>query len=388
MQTAFDHWPQVFTNLGNEFDEIGRYVEAMTCYSQALVHEPEFGMARGNRAKAINDFSEWHQFVDLSQKTLMAKHAYDELKEAIAGPAELTTEALGTFGKLLNGYQGRATAEFFKIDVGGFLAKNEKALSPVEAWSVKNRLALNALNEIFDHSIARKDLLHIQFPDVPPEFQEFFGLLKSDFITARSMAYAAVVGMETAKENEAEESERREVEKNMTLALRIAYSLFDKIGHFIQYFWIKDAKEKRLSFKNLWYEKPGAVHNPALRAEFEDSRNPFLRGLFWLSKDIWPRGDEEKKNRMVIEPEAEKIGELRNFVEHKFVLMDWKDGIALSAMADRAAAGDGFCLCVTQEDFLKKTVKTLKLARAALFYLSYAVLENRLLAENAATRPN
>jgi len=45
--------PRALTNLGNLYDETGRPVEALRCYERALAIDPEFGMALGNKAMAI-----------------------------------------------------------------------------------------------------------------------------------------------------------------------------------------------------------------------------------------------------------------------------------------------------------------------------------------------
>lgn len=45
--------PRALTNLGNLYDETGRPVEALGSYERALAIDPEFGMALGNKAMAI-----------------------------------------------------------------------------------------------------------------------------------------------------------------------------------------------------------------------------------------------------------------------------------------------------------------------------------------------
>ena len=45
--------PRALTNLGNLYDQTGRPVEALRCYERALAIDPEFGMALGNKAMAI-----------------------------------------------------------------------------------------------------------------------------------------------------------------------------------------------------------------------------------------------------------------------------------------------------------------------------------------------
>ncbi len=43
---------QILTNLGNAFDHVGRFVEAIELYDRALAVRPDFPMARGNRGVA------------------------------------------------------------------------------------------------------------------------------------------------------------------------------------------------------------------------------------------------------------------------------------------------------------------------------------------------
>jgi len=57
-------------------------------------------------------------------------------------------------------------------------------------------------------------------------------------------------------------------------------------------------------FKTIWYEK--AIFGRGVRASLRDSKNLPLRGLFWLSKDIF---DENLQD--VMEPEAQALYVIR-----------------------------------------------------------------------------
>jgi len=54
--------PRALTNLGNLYDETGRPVEALSCYERALAIDPEFGMALGNKAMAIQTLAPVTQY--------------------------------------------------------------------------------------------------------------------------------------------------------------------------------------------------------------------------------------------------------------------------------------------------------------------------------------
>lgn len=89
-----------------------------------------------------------------------------------------------------------------------------------------------------------------------------------------------------------------------------------------------------------------------------------LRGLYWLAKDIL-----EDEFRAVMEPDAEALYELRNHLEHKFVAVH--DGVLWPDMMfiGETASIDGL-FHISIQDLADRTLRMLKLGRAALIYLS------------------
>lgn len=84
-----------------------------------------------------------------------------------------------------------------------------------------------------------------------------------------------------------------------------------------------------------------------------------LRGLFWLSKDLF---EDEFQN--VTEPDAAFLNKIRNYLEHKYLQLHLE-------MAPAAQQQLGYSMNKT--DFEARTLRLLRLARGALIYLSLAV---------------
>jgi hypothetical protein len=82
--------------------------------------------------------------------------------------------------------------------------------------------------------------------------------------------------------------------------------------------------------------------------------------LYWLSKDFF-----EKVNDEVAEPQARRLSEIRNFLEHKY--------LRVTADESPNAPPDNLALMVPRGQFGAKALHLLKLARTALIYLAIGV---------------
>ena len=145
----------------------------------------------------------------------------------------------------------------------------------------------------------------------------------------------------------------------------MAYSLFDKIAFFINDYFKVGLHERDVSFRSVWYQRK--PNRKSLSTIFRDRQNWPLRGLYWLSKDIF-----EAAFREVSEPDAEGLSDLRNHLEHKYCQVHEDLGIEYSHFAISRNGSDlGFHI---GRDMLEmKSLQVLKLARSALIYLSLAI---------------
>jgi tetratricopeptide (TPR) repeat protein len=86
---------QVFTNLGNLYDTVGRAVEALELWGQAIAADPSFGMAYGNRRIGLADYGE--SLYDNGHRYIFFRFALLDLERALT--TELHPDARRDFNK-------------------------------------------------------------------------------------------------------------------------------------------------------------------------------------------------------------------------------------------------------------------------------------------------
>ena len=86
-------------------------------------------------------------------------------------------------------------------------------------------------------------------------------------------------------------------------AFRSAYSLFDKIGQFLNDYFQIGLAAGEVNFRKVW-SKRSSSSGSQIRPTFAGRRNWPLRGLYILSKDLFDRDFEE-----VAEPDAARASE-------------------------------------------------------------------------------
>ncbi|MCB9422966.1 MAG: hypothetical protein H6667_24410 [Ardenticatenaceae bacterium] len=94
----------------------------------------------------------------------------------------------------------------------------------------------------------------------------------------------------------------------------MTYSLFDKISYFLNAYLALKIPETRVNFRTIWYTNQ--QRNKGLKSEFKDRQNWPLRGLFWLSKDLY---EDKEGFKNSTEPDAHNLADIRNHLEHKYL---------------------------------------------------------------------
>ena len=140
------------------------------------------------------------------------------------------------------------------------------------------------------------------------------------------------------------------------------YEPGDKIAFFLNHYMMLGIPEKRISFRHVWRDK----ETGPVRAEFSNSENWPFRGLYWLSKDLF-----EKDFKDMTEPDARDLHDLRNHLEHKYVkVRSMIVPMGPAAGTARDPFLDNLAHSVSRDDLERRGLRILKLARAALIYLS------------------
>ena len=83
---AFDELPllrrcQILTNLANQLDTVGRFIEARMLWSKALQENPKFWMARANRGRGLMHYAQ--ALYDPGHAAVFAVEAHKDLAEAL-----------------------------------------------------------------------------------------------------------------------------------------------------------------------------------------------------------------------------------------------------------------------------------------------------------------
>lgn len=368
---------QIYTNLANQLSNVGRVIEARRTWKRALVVNPKFGVALGNQGSGLARFAE--QLYDPAAQRMVLCVAHRELKAALASNAQYRgggqSAAKDYFAERIAGIEQNIPVELLQrpLDLDRASLGNSPAEKQYRGWALREGLFLNPLNELGAHAIAARDTLTL--PDFqtplmkPPTLIGFFNQIKQEYVFARQLLYEGLHG-----------SKRHYSDRAVTLyntldypsygvrlekvraAFRLAYSLFDKIAYFLNDYMQLGQDPRQVYFRTIWY--PDKKPSSGIRPQLDQSRNISFRALFWLAKDIFDPNLTD-----VMDPDAKHLDAIRNQLEHGYLKIHefaapksahdmWSDTLAYS---------------VIRGDFEAKTLQVLRLARSAMFYLTFGM---------------
>lgn len=365
------YYCQINTNLGNHLSHLGLIIGAVEYWNECIQVDENFGMALGNLGHGLMQYS--RIVYDKGHKAILLKVAYGHLNKALN--LNITVEAHKGFKKCINHITSILDGDFLEEEstLDNWDLGETESEKLYRRWVLEKNLFLNPLNDIGSHTIAARDILHL--PNIVTDIETnpfhhgLFNVIKQEFISARYLFYESDM---TGKNNEIHFSDKDNllydtldyschslsVEK-MKVAYKSAYSTFDKIAFFINEYFNLGIPERRVSFRTVWYK------NDRLRDEFAQNKNWPLRGLYWLSKDFFENNKEFKE---CLEPDAQKLNEIRNHLEHKYLKVHLFGGAMTSSYSS-----DDLAYSISRSELHAKTLRILKLSRAAIMYLSFAV---------------
>lgn len=375
---------QVFTNLGNQLNTVGRFVEALEYWGRALDVAPTFAMAHGNRGHGLAYYA--RALYDGGHRALFIRFAHDQFCAALSSKAIYDRPDAGSITsdfeasrvsleKMLGPERLVQPLELDRYDVGG--SDEEKSY---RRWCLAEKLFLNPLNDLGKHNIAARDVLtlpdFVTAVDELPSLIGLFNQMKQEYASARWLYY------EGTNSEDVHFSDRGVLLYNtldypiyslaiekVKAAYRAAYSLFDKIAFFLDSYMKLGMQPQQVSFRRVWHGKQDSAGKRTIRGEFECLENWPLRGLYWLSKDLF-----EAEYPDVMDPDAQALHEIRNRLEHRYLKVH---EMLFEALRDRHQEtvpwNDRLAYSIEKRDFEVKTLRLLKLARAALIYVSLGV---------------
>ena len=284
---------QIYTNLGNLMDNIGRFIEGIEYRDEALNINPKFGMAIGNKGLSYIWYAPF--LPDKNHQAIFYHEAYRLLKTALQ--CQLEPGAPEGFQKAMLPIESMLKMEYLnkKLNLNPTYRGSNDEIK-YKTWCVQNLLYLNPLNDLGDYSIAAKDDLIIPTGDMRVDYgincHTFFNHLKQEFVAARYLYYNGIT------ENRIHFSDRDIVfgetydrplfslaSEKIKISFRLSYSIFDKIAFFLNYYFNLNLKERDIYFRSIWYENRKKNHEEKqiLSVFLDKNKNLPLIGLFWLS---------------------------------------------------------------------------------------------------------
>ena len=363
---------QVFTNLGNCMDTVGRFIEAQEYWEQALALEPKFGMAVGNKGCGLETYAQ--ALYDPGHQMLFLKSAHAAVTSALGKKVlfdGIYPQARAHFESVKNRIESRVP-NLSKIQLHDHPMGENEAERTYRTWCLENKLFLNPLNDLGSHSVANRDVLMLPSFKTkvkePPTLVGFFNQLKQEYASARWLLYEGTQideihfsDREVLLYNTLDYSCHALAVEKTKIAFRVAYSVFDKLAFFLNEYLQLGIRDRDVYFKTFWYQHRSARPFP-LRPAFTNLDNWPFRGLFWLAKDLF---DERYSD--VIEPEARDFYVIRNRLEHSSlrVYEDFSAGLSseLEIFSNRLAYS------ITRGDLNAKTLRLFKLVRSAMIYV-------------------
>lgn len=368
---------RAFTNLANALDHVGRFVEAIEYWDRALSVISDFPMAVGNRGICLAHYG--RKLYDTGHAVLFLKHAHSALSASLTSP--LQKDAREAFKAELNTIESLLKEEVLQrpFDMHSFPLGSSASEVRYRKWCLNQRLFLNPLNDLGSFSIAARDVFST--PSIVtrigegPCCQGFFNQMKQEYVSARYMYFAGI----SARSPHFSDRDVMLYDtldyptyclaaEKVKLAFRSAYSIFDKIAFFLNHYLNLSIRAKSVYFRTFWYDSQKKTQG--LKSEFGNRANHPLRGLFWLSKDLY---EDKAGFREAMEPDAKDLADVRNHLEHKYLKLHemWAshDDPGCSGLSQ----DDTLAHSLSRRDFEAKTLRLLKMARSALIYLSLAI---------------
>jgi len=386
---------QIYCNLGNALNHAGRFVDALTEWRLALLVQPILGMARGNLGIGLATYG--RSLYDGGHTYWFLRAAREALMTAIAGgvgrDGSTFPEALQGFGQYLLGVEFHLSHYDVADDaqLGEFPLGDSEREQDYRRWCLDRTLFLNPMNDLGPGTVAAKDTLSVPSHRVEGAgitYRASFNQLVQEFTYARWCFFEGsnadtvhFADKEVGLAYNADFSHYSIGLEQVKTAFRCAYSLLDKIAYFINRYWKLEVPERSVYFHSIWYEEAKGKQPRQVRATFETSENLPLRGLFWLSKDLF-----DASMQTVASPVAKELKSLRNHLEHKFVKVVAAD---VEIAKEDGFFKDHLSHKISRDDLIDKSEHVLRISRSALIYLSMAmhvVEQRKIRAEGEAKR--
>ena len=373
---------QILTNHANLLNLVERTIDAIAVWDKALKIIPNFSMALGNRGNGLKGYA--RMIVDDYKRAMVTLHAFDGLRSAINENAFHDAVDPRTTIAFFS-HQAAELAGVVNIDAIRDIQNlhhGDEGRSKIERtyrrWCLEHRLFLCPMNDLGPYPAAANDDLMLpplcegvnDRPNghLPPPIIGYFSQMKQEYVSARFMLFEGVSSERlhfsdrgVALTDTLDYPLYSLASERIRTAFRIAYSLLDKVAFLVDRYWALDKVPDRISFKNVWM----AENKARLLPQFEKCENLSLRGLFWLSKELF---DDQLKQTTAAD--ARELHSIRNALEHTYLRVNegWAKPFIING-----TISNNFGIAIGSDELEAKAMRVMQIARSALFYVSFAI---------------
>ncbi len=297
-----------YVNLGNEYNNQFRTIDALRYFRKALAIDNFFDMAIGNFAHCIEKHPVFFEFNESDKIFNLLLGLYDDIHiDELDSSQKFFSEKKIHYNSLWNSYIQSINSGYCTDNV-----LSEITVEDYVGWSVKNTLVLNPVNDLGDYVEAQNDMdfnyivlkLELTNDNEKSLLKHMYDL----FIHLRKKIYLH------------KDINNEENIFEIALAFNSLYSFFDKIAFWLyKYFKLDFKDENQVNILSIWKQKTN-LNVPLLAY-----KNQYLYNIYWLRKEYRQSKQDDLEINQLFSPEAQNYSNLRNILEHRGYSFDSKD---------------------------------------------------------------
>jgi tetratricopeptide (TPR) repeat protein len=339
---------RLYTNYGNLISSVGRHVEAIGAYDNALEHKPEHAMATLNKGTALCEYS---NLVGPPTKRSVLIEAQKLLTQSVgfgldATPSKTARRYLTKLEQIIGPPKAPS----------GHKKNDEHSWSEIEsehvAFCLGNRLYLHPC-PLTSHR-SWMDPLAVAFPTENKREQfelvsDELAVLKQEYVAARFLLFTYRTQMPDLRfVNEGTFLPRMDRKSGdiyaqlLVLSFRTSYSILDKIAYFMNHYCAVGLKEREVYFREELFLQKKSIRPQIARYDGDQ-----MAAIYDLCAEFSWGSDLSGLKKM------------RHHLEHRCVAIDSLGGTSLES-----------------ESLYQDALKLLQIVRAAIFYLYFFVRRN------------
>lgn len=339
-----------YVNLGNEYSNQFRTIDALRYFRKALDIDKFFDMAIGNFAHCIERHPVFFEFNESDKIFNLLLELYDDIHiEELDSGQEFFTNKKERYNYLWNSYvESIKAGQDPHYSPENFL--EEFINEGYEGWCVRNTLVLNPVNDIGNYVEAQMDM-DFNYIVLKLGLKNEKALLKHMYdlyihLRKKIFLHKDIDNIYNVYEIE--------------LAFNSLYSFFDKTAFWLyKYFNLNFKDESKVNILSIWGYKTNTG------VSLLDYKNQFLYNIYWLRKEYRQSKKDDLEINQLLSPDAQNYSNLRNILEHR--------GYGLESTDEEY---------INPSDLLSKTLRLASVIRNLILSIVFMVdVENKLITD-------